>query len=172
MLDDRPLIFVNKEQGDTIGSHLRNITKKYEFLPLDSKELSMDCYHLLMHFVDAPQHSNRTQDPLYQRYVEPVIREMEQNFASELTVQKLSNLVFISPQYLSRLFGRFLGCSCYEYLTSYRISKAKELLLIFPHLEIQEIACRVGFPDSSHFIAMFKKIAGITPRQFRLRQLH
>ena len=73
----------------------------------------------------------------------------------------------MTPQYLSRLFRRFLGCSAYEYLTTYRINKAKELLLVESSLEIQEIAIRTGFSDTSHFIAMFKKASGLTPGEFR-----
>jgi len=84
-----------------------------------------------------------------------------------LTAAELSRKVYVTPQYLSRLFGRFLGCSVYEYLTSYRITKAKELLFNNPRMEIQIIAGRVGFEDASHFIAMFKKMTGVTPVEFR-----
>ena len=43
--------------------------------------------------------------------------------------RSVSQEVFITPQYLSRLFSRYLGCSVYEYLTKFRLSKAKELLV-------------------------------------------
>ena len=66
-----------------------------------------------------------------------------------------------------RLFVRYLGCSVYEYLTNYRITKAKELLLMRRDRKIQEIAHDVGYTDSSHFIVMFKKLTGMTPAQFR-----
>ena len=84
-----------------------------------------------------------------------------------LTAAELSQQFYITPQYLSRLFRRFLGYSVYEYLTMYRISKAKEFLLMHWNLDLQEIALRVGFQDSSHFIVMFKKITGTTPLEFR-----
>ena len=73
----------------------------------------------------------------------------------------------VFPAWDSRLFRRYLNCSTYEYLTSYRISKAKELLISQPSLEIQDIAHRTGFSDSSHFIAIFKKSVGVTPLEFR-----
>ena len=68
---------------------------------------------------------------------------------------------------LARLFERFLGCSTYEYLTSFRINKAKGLLITDPHLKIQDIARLTGFSSVSHFITMFKRTAGVTPLQFR-----
>ena len=68
--------------------------------------------------------------PLYKRYVEPVVKQIETHYNTALTVQEISNQVYISSQYLSRLFNRFLGCSTYEYRTTYRINKAKEFLLV------------------------------------------
>lgn len=116
-----------------------------------------------MEFVDGVYADDVANNPLYLKYVAPVIREIETSYASGLTVQELSSKVYITPQYLSKLFRRFLGCSAYEYLTNYRISKAKELLQGRYRMEIQSIAGQVGFEDSSHFIAMFKKQTGVTP---------
>ncbi len=118
-----------------------------------------------MHFTDSTRARALAEEPLYQRYVEPVLKEIETNYASELTVQDLSRKVYVTPQYLSRLFRRFLGC--YEYLTVYRINRAREFLVSYQHMEVQQIARRTGFTDTSHFIAMFKKAAGITPLEFR-----
>ena len=134
---------------------------------MDVKALSTDCYRLLLFFADGIYTRNLMEDSLYQRYVAPAIQEIETNYNTELTVQELSRQVFISPQYLSRLFNRFLGCSAYEYLTIYRINKAKEYLLITPRMEVQDIAHKVGFTDSSHFISVFRKMTGITPLGFR-----
>jgi len=107
------------------------------------------------------------EDSLYKRYVGPVVQEIETNFSTKITAAELSKMVYVSPQYLSRLFGRFLGCSVYEYLTAYRITKAKEILFTNPKIEIQAVARMVGFDDASHFIAMFKKMTGVTPVEFR-----
>lgn len=92
---------------------------------------------------------------------------METHYMEDLTAEQLCHNVYVSPQYLSRLFVRYLGCSVYEYLTNYRITKAKELLLMRRDRKIQEIAHDVGYTDSSHFIVMFKKLTGMTPTQFR-----
>ena len=97
-----------------------------------------------------------------------VIKEMETRYSEKITISQLSSLVFVTPQYLSRLFRRFLGCSAYEYLTTYRLNKAKELLLVNSRMEIQYIAQQVGFEDSSHFIDMFRKMTGVTPMEFRV----
>ena len=134
--------------------------------PLNVKKLSVNCYSVLIQIADTT-HGSRADEPLYRNYVLPIIKEIESSYFLPLTIEKLSRQVFVTPQYLSRLFRRYLNCSAYEYLTSYRLSKAKELLITAPRLEVQEVARRTGFADSSHFIAVFKKAVGVTPLEFR-----
>ncbi|GAA0801749.1 AraC family transcriptional regulator [Clostridium sp. AF19-22AC] len=167
LLGNRQYIFIEKEQGAQIEALISDVVKKYENPPLDVIALSSDCYRLLMYFADGVYTRSLMDDPLYQRYVAPAIQDIETNYPTELTVQELSRRVYVTPQYLSRLFQRFLGCSTYEYLTIYRINKAKELLLTNPRMEVQDIAQNVGFTDSSHFISIFRKMAGMTPLGFR-----
>ena len=81
--------------------------------------------------------------------------------------RSLLMVLFVSQQYLSRVFTEFMNCSVYEYLTNYRINKAKELLLINRRRKVQDIASDVGYSDASHFIVMFRKLTGMTPAQFR-----
>lgn len=167
ILGNRTVIFTGKEQGAQIRAQMSGIMGKFEAAPPDTRQISVDCYAMLMHFVDGVYARGLLEDSLYKRYIEPVVKEIETNYDGELTVCKLSGLVFVTPQYLSRLFRRFLGCSVYEYLTTYRINKAKELLLTHAHWKVQDISSRVGFSDTSHFIAVFKRMTGVTPLEFR-----
>lgn len=167
LVGSRPVIFIEKEQGALIAELIRDAAKNWDALSADPLSLSLRCYCLLMHVTNSRHTRALTDEPLYLRYVAPVIREIETNFASELTVQELSGRVYVTPQYLSRLFRRFLGCSAYEYLTTFRINKAREFLVSRPDMEVQQIAGETGFSDTSHFIAMFKKITGLTPLEFR-----
>ena len=167
MTENHDVIFIEKEQGAHIQKLITNALRKYHQPSPDLKSLSSDCYSLLLNFSDCAASPKIQENPLYQRYVVPVIKEIETNYQLELTAAELSQSVFVSPQYLSRIFRRFLGCSVYEYVTMYRISRARELLLSNPHMKIQDIAGAVGFSDASHFIAMFRKITGITPLDFR-----
>lgn len=168
ILGNRKVIFIDKEQGAKIESLISRAIQKYETSLPDARALSIDCYCFLMNFVDGIYQNEMKNNPLYQKYVEPVLKEIETNYNLKLTSESLSKKVYVTPQYLSRLFKRFLGSSVYEYLTLYRITKAKEYLLNNPHMEIQNIAHMVGFDDASHFIAMFKKNTGVTPQEFRI----
>ena len=138
----------------------------FETEPNNLHQLSCDCYSLLLHFSGGFVNSN-TSDLPWEKYVHPVLKLIEEHYMDDLTAEKLCREVYVSPQYLSRLFVRYLGCSVYEYLTSYRITRAKELLLTHRDRKIQEIGLDVGYPDASHFIVMFRKFTGMTPSQFR-----
>lgn len=167
MVGNRTVIFIEKEQGMVIGSMIHGIMEDWDVLCAEPHTLSVRCYCLLMHFTAGRYARSLADEPLYQRYVAPIIKEIETRYSTELTVQDLSRKVYITPQYLSRLFRRFLGCSVYEYLTAYRINKAREFLVSDPRMEVQQIAGETGFADTSHFIAMFKKAVGVTPLEFR-----
>lgn len=167
IMENRPAILTGKEQGERIAALIESCMSLCGKRPLDERALSVNCYSILMTFVDGVHTRKLEQDPLYQRYIAPVIEEIEMNYALDLSVEDLSRKVFITPQYLSRLFRRFLGCSTYEYLTSSRINRAKELLITDVRLEVQDISRQTGFSDPSHFIAVFKRITGMTPLEFR-----
>lgn len=167
MIGNRPIVLIEKEQGLQIAGLISDIMQHWDTLSSDSHMLSLRCYDLLMHFTNNAHTRALADEPLYLRYVAPVIKVIETHFSTELTVQELSGRVYVTPQYLSRLFRRFLGCSVYEYLTLYRINKAREFLVLNPRMEVQQIARETGFADTSHFIAMFKKTTGVTPLEFR-----
>jgi AraC family transcriptional regulator len=56
----------------------------------------------------------------------------------------------------------------HQYLIARRIDRAKQLLQRDGKLGLAEVALRAGFADQSHFSFHFKRIVGVTPRQFRL----
>lgn len=163
----RPVLSIDRERGMHIKNLVDEIMGKWDTLSTDTYNQSIYCYRMLLGFTDSACTQSLADDPLYLRYVEPVIKEIESHYDTELTAQELSRMVYVTPQYLSRLFKRFLGYSVYEYLTSCRINRARELLLTHSNLSVQQIAHQVGFSDASHFTAMFKKTTGMTPLEFR-----
>ena len=72
----------------------------------------------------------------------------------------------MSQNYLSELFRKEMGEGFYDFLSKYRIKKAKEILLT-TNLKVYEIAQMVGYNDSITFGRAFKKMTGTTPNNFR-----
>jgi AraC-like DNA-binding protein len=75
-------------------------------------------------------------------------------------------VAFTSPGHLSRLFRQHHGLSFQGYLQKVRLEKAAELLRA-TRLPVARIARRVGYRDVSRFGQHFKRIFGVSPKQYR-----
>jgi len=73
----------------------------------------------------------------------------------------------MSYSYFAKSFHNLYGRSCKEYIEFIRISKAEELLL-FTDCDLSYISQETGFADSSHLIKTFRRLKGMTPRQYKL----
>jgi Helix-turn-helix domain len=68
----------------------------------------------------------------------------------------------------ARQFKAATGLPPHQYVITRRVERAQHLLRAGGELGLAEVALRVGFPDQSHFSLHFKRIVGVTPRQFRI----
>ncbi len=70
--------------------------------------------------------------------------------------------------HLRRLFKKEFGCSPLEYITKLRVNYAKKLLRENKHLHynVAQIGVMVGFSDIGYFSRVFKKQAGVSPREY------
>ena len=83
-----------------------------------------------------------------------------------LSLQEVSDAVGISRTYFSKAFKEITGEKYWDYLSSYRIRKAKELLCN-TNLGQAEISQRVGYESEFHFSRKFKELVGMSPNKFR-----
>ena len=68
--------------------------------------------------------------------------------------------------YIGQLFIHDMHTSFHNYLTAYRIERAKSLLLR-DDAKIHKISEEVGFSNSQYFTKSFKSVTGLTPSEFR-----
>ncbi len=83
------------------------------------------------------------------------------------SVQGLCDTFFISRSSLLRLFKRYLGTTPSKYVENKRLALARRLLE--EGTSVQSTCEQCGFPDYSHFIALFRTRFGITPLQYSRR---
>lgn len=95
-----------------------------------------------------------------------ILQYIEQNYAADLSLQEVAGKFFVSREYVSRKFKQAFGINFSDYIVSVRIEKAK-LLLQSPNLKLAEISEMVGFHDVKYFSKVFKKLTGLTPKDFR-----
>ena len=86
----------------------------------------------------------------------------------DMSLTQVANHVNRSPSHFSTIFGQEAGLTFRDYLTKVRIEKAKDLLST-TMLNSSEIACGVGYKDPHYFSSVFKKITGLSPKEFRLQ---
>ncbi len=88
---------------------------------------------------------------------------------SNLTLLDLAKTVSTTPNYLSQVINEQLQMNFFDYVNSYRLEKAKELLIDpLPHTPtILDVAMESAFNSKSAFYNAFRKKMGITPAEFK-----
>ena len=84
----------------------------------------------------------------------------------EISLNKVAHVANVSANHFSALFSQNMGQTFIEYLTSLRMSKAKELLRCTAKRS-SEIAGEVGYKDAHYFSYLFKKTQKMTPSEYR-----
>ncbi|MDP4181964.1 MAG: response regulator [Bacillota bacterium] len=88
------------------------------------------------------------------------------NFSKNINLKTLSEELYISTWYLSKLLKKETGNNFIDILNNIRVEEAKKLLGD-PKYKIYEIAEVVGFSDVTYFYRLFKKLTGMTPMEYK-----
>lgn len=95
-----------------------------------------------------------------------VCEYLEQNYAETITLDQLSKLTGMNKYHLLHSFTKIKGISPYSFLETVRINHAKKQLE--QGEKPADVAFLTGFSDQSHFTNFFKKLIGLTPKQYSL----
>lgn len=99
-------------------------------------------------------------------YIKEALTYIEQNFQNDISVESLAKSCGLNRSYFGRIFKDTIGKSPQEFIMSYRMVKAAELLKL-TDLSIGDIGNAVGYPNQLHFSRAFKHTYGISPREWR-----
>lgn len=99
-------------------------------------------------------------------YIKEAISFIEQNFQNNITIEDIASVCGINRSYFGKIFHKSMGKSPQEFLISYRMIKATELLKL-TSLSIADIGSAVGYENQLHFSRAFKTIYGVSPRIWR-----
>ncbi len=89
---------------------------------------------------------------------------LQANYAENISLERLANLVNLKPLRLLRVFRKALSLPPHAYLVQMRVTEAKKLLA--RGVSIAEVAAETGFSDQSHLHRHFKRIVGVTPKKY------
>ena len=100
------------------------------------------------------------------RWLEQARDILHEQFADNLTIAGIANLVGVHPVHLASSFRKTYHCTIGEYRRRLRIEfSCRELSQ--SHASLAEIALAAGFANQAHFSRSFKRLTGTTPAKYR-----
>ena len=146
--------------GHYDGTASWSITTK---VPLESKEQQ------IIGLAGITRDVGKTSSTISQfQELQSVTQYIEENYASDISVEKLATVAGLSPRSLQRKFQAAFRISPTQYVRRVRINKASDLL-VNSDQTISAIAACTGFADQSHLSREFVRSVGSTPKQFRVQ---
>lgn len=169
-LADQPDIRVTGTAGDNIEQLYKKMLSEYthmakgyiEILRAYTIELLVTIFRLYESNGVLKDKTNEYRRDIIQRTID----YLKSNYQKGVSLEHLSEISFLSPNYLCRIFKEVTNKTVSEYIQSIRIGKACELLAN-TDLTVLNIAYEVGYRDIKYFGKIFKKNVGCTPSVYR-----
>ncbi|MCJ7843232.1 response regulator [Lederbergia sp. NSJ-179] len=145
-----------------------------EYLLVMPQLLELDTIHSMHTFFskvakEITLHFYQQNKSNHSAIIQKVLHIIEEEIGNqELSLHFIANeRMFMSPDYLGKLFKKEMGERFSNYMTRVRVEKAIELIDRDKDVKIFEVAEKLGFTDSQYFSQVFKKITGLTPSEYR-----
>mgnify|MGYP001461734005 CR=1 FL=1 len=119
------------------------------------------------HIRDKRKSTNDFQNQVYQT----ALKYVNDNLNKSISAEDVARTCGVSPRHLNRIFVQYGGITLGQHIIRRRIDKSFHML-IKTDATIEEIAEKLGFSDSAHFIRTFQKSSGVTPGDYRKRIPH
>ena len=137
------------------AKEIENITSVKKGIELQKNMVEKYCLLVKKHSINH-----------YSLPIQKVITYIDTDLTADLSLSALSNLLNLSPNYLSALFKKEAGTTLTNYVNTKRIEHAV-YLLSSTDMQIQNIAQYCGIPDVNYFTKIFKKVMNKTPSEFK-----
>lgn len=150
---------------DNIDDICRSFPKAYEFA---IKGFLYQFFYFIFHNnsgIQSTPKPDKNMDKL-----KLLIKYIEINYASDITVKTAAKLCNFSESHFMRFFKECMNVSFTNYVNDYRLSMVSRLLMTSTE-SILSIALDSGFHNISYFNRIFKEKYGVTPSQFRKKEL-
>ena len=130
-------------------------------------------YHLIGHLyilIDALARSvseyRQPTDNVKDFYIKEALAFIENHYMNDISVEDIAESSGLNRSYFGKIFRESVGKTPQEFLISYRMIKAAELLRLTKY-SVNEIGNAVGYPNQLHFSRAFKNVYGVSPRNWR-----
>lgn len=105
-------------------------------------------------------------DESSRRKIQEMVEKIQKNYAKHYALSEMAAECCITDTYFSALFKKVTGYSPVNYIAKVRVDKAKELIMTTEYKMIK-IANLVGYGDYQYFVKVFKRVAKVTPKEYK-----
>ena len=129
---------------------------KYLLKPIDETELQKTIESIVGEWDENDaRNSLEIKKGKARSVIERILEYIDENYMDDVSLETLARISYSSKSHISRLFKEYTGVN-----------------LIECELSIDEIVYKVGYKDGKHFRKIFKKMEGVSPREYKYRCLN
>lgn len=128
----------------------------------DVKDLVYDMFSFYTNYM-----ANLDRNKVISKKIAEVVEYIRYHLNEKIRLKDLADKVNLNPNYLSVLFKKEMGMTVSEYIMEQRITAAQNMLK-YSDFSYSEISAILAFASQSHFISVFSKKTGMTPKEFRM----
>jgi AraC-like DNA-binding protein len=140
--------------------------RRVELLSDQSKIMNLQ-YHMILEFTEQVEKLRLGHHPT--RLAADVANYVRQHLSEPISTEKMAGEFYLSRPYLSSRFRQETGETLTDFILREKTEEAKRLLR-WSDKSAAAIGTYLGFSSHGHFIRVFKKYAGMTPNEYRVRQ--
>lgn len=141
------------------------IVQELEFQRKEWRQFSGKLCECLLLYIHRAVNDEQNLDAA-EAIVAQICKHIDVHYNRNITLEDLSEIVYVSPYHLAHIFKMRMGVSPIQYLIGVRIEKAKAMLKD-TSMSIAEISGAIGYPHANYFNEIFKRATGVTPGRFR-----
>lgn len=146
---------------------IRYGAKEYLLKPLRASDILKCLNDMADKYIDTVESDDFIEEGEQKNYFIQIAKEyIEEHCTEDISLTDVAEAAGISSGYLSTMFSQYEKCNFVDYLNKVRIEMAC-CYLEQKNLKNYEIAYKIGFHDEKYFSKVFKKIKGVTPREYR-----
>jgi AraC family transcriptional regulator len=135
--------------------------------PLAAESLANVLAVHLIRYISAPRRPAGGRDGALPRgRLRAVVEYIEEHLDACPTLEQMAAVARLNSCHFARQFKAATGLPPHQYVIMRRVERARQLLQAGADLSLAEVAAHAGFSDQSQFCRHFKRLVGVTPRQF------
>ncbi|MCR5836475.1 MAG: response regulator [Lachnospiraceae bacterium] len=142
--------------------------KEYLLKPIRANDI-LECVEKWANklFGDVDKDVNVDEEASTNHFIRETCDYISEHYMEDISLSYMADYLGISSGYLSTLFAQNVKCGFVDYLNQVRIGRACSYLEQ-NYLKTYEVAYKVGFRDEKYFSKVFKKMMGMSPREYRV----